>query len=156
MNIELTSFKDLVEALKGNLTGHSAVITVDGVEDAGQEELAEKLGNLFKCEQMHIGGKPDAAKLKADIAAKRKQTSIIVSGIMLRKIMAAAGIDPDVSVYVIPAPGNSRRGFWEGILSKPLELYLSQLSSDLDKKTVEYHHQFHPIIHADFLVEGEE
>jgi hypothetical protein len=64
-------------------------------------------------------------------------------------------VKPAVSLYVIPASTSDRREFFENILSRGLNEFLSALSRKDDKELVKYHHTFHPVIHADFLVEPE-
>jgi len=154
MDIELIEMKELMAELKGRLAAPGRVISVDGVSGAGQKAVAEKIAARFSCGIIEVDNTSDAAKLKTELAAKQKKGNVIVSGILMRKVMAGAGIKPDIAIYVVPSDKNSRRTFWEGILSKPLQAYLAELETDLDKKTVEYHWKFHPIINADYLVEG--
>jgi ABC-type uncharacterized transport system ATPase subunit len=154
MNMDMISIKDLKEELRERMARSARVIAVDGVSGAGQKELAGALAAQFKCQLIDLGENMDFSELKTAIEAKAAKASVIISGILMRKAMAEVQIQPDISVYVAPAKKNSRRSFWEGILSKPLQEYLSELNSDLDKKTVKYHWKFHPIINADYLVEG--
>jgi hypothetical protein len=154
MDMDMTSAKDLQSELRESIARSPRLICVDGVCGAGQKELAAALAVQFKCELIDLGESTDFAKLKSAIEAKRAESSVIVTGILLRKAMAEARIQPDISIYVVPSKKNTRRTFWEGILSKSLQEYLTELKSDLDRKTVEYHWKFHPIINADYLVEG--
>ncbi|MFA5100874.1 MAG: hypothetical protein WC547_08340 [Candidatus Omnitrophota bacterium] len=154
MDIEFIVMEDLIAELKGRLASFGMVISVDGVAGAGQKAIADKLAAQFSCEIIEVDNTSDAAKLKTEIASKQKKGTVIISGILMRKLMADAGIKPDIGIYVVPSEKNNRRTFWEGILSKPLPVYLAELKTDLDKKTVEYHWKFHPIINADYLVEG--
>jgi hypothetical protein len=154
MDIELIDLKDLRAGLKQSIARSARLICFDGVSGAGQKELAGALAAQLKCELIDLDESQDISKLKSAVKVKAANSSVIVSGILMRKAMSEAKIEPDFSIYVVPAKKNSRRAFWEGILSKPLQEYLSELDSDLDKKTVEYHWKFHPIINADYLVEG--
>jgi ABC-type uncharacterized transport system ATPase subunit len=154
MNMDMISIKDLKEELIESMARSARVIAFDGVSGAGQKELAAALAAQFKCELIDLGESTDFSKLKSAIEAKAAKASVIISGILMRKAMSEAKIEPDFSIYVVPPKKNTRRTFWEGILSKPLQEYLSELNNDLDKRTVEYHWKFHPIINADYLVEG--
>jgi hypothetical protein len=154
MNMEITQMSDLLIALRKRLVGGPHLVSVDGVSGAGQKGIADALTKTFGAEQIEIGQTVDSKKIAADGAAKIKKSNVIVQGPIVQKALKAAGLEPDIKIYVVPSAKNSRRVFWEGILSKPLPVYLAELSDDFDKKTVEYHWQFHPIIHADYLVEG--
>jgi hypothetical protein len=154
MNIEMTGIKDLQADLRESMARSVRLVCVDGVSGAGQRELAVALAAQFKCVLIDLGDSMDFTKLKSAIKEKSSKASVIVSGILMRKAMAEAQIQPDISIYVVPSKQNTRRTFWEGILSKPLHEYLAELNQDLDKKTVEYHWKYHPIINADYLVEG--
>jgi hypothetical protein len=154
MDMHLISVKDLIEELKFRCVKPGKLVSVDGVKGAGQKYLAEKLSAQFDCEMIEVDNTADVVKLKNEIVAKQKQGKVVAYGILMRKIMLDAGIKPDIEVYVVPSEKNPRRTFWEGILSKPLPVYLAELKTDLDKKTVEYHWKFHPVINADYLVEG--
>jgi ABC-type taurine transport system substrate-binding protein len=92
--------------------------------------------------------------VRADIQGALAKGSVIVDGVMMRTIIAAASVDVDVHVYVVPSQANKRRAFWEGILSKPLDAYLAELKDINDKQTVKYHWSTHPVVNADFIVEG--
>jgi hypothetical protein len=154
MDMEITDVKDIIVDLDRMSVKGPQLISVDGVNGAGQKELAVTLAERFKSEQVHLDGTAGPADQKIDIAAKLKKGSVVVEGIAVRKSLTEAGLEADVSIYVFPSRRNSRRAFWEGILAKPLQEHLASLDSGADKKTVEYHWQFHPIIHADYLVEG--
>jgi len=154
MNMELTGLEDLVAQLRKRLSGPGCLISIDGVAGAGQKTLADTVAGQFACQLIEVDNTTDAAKLRAAVAAGQKKGHVIIAGILMRRIWTAAGIQPDISIYVIPREDNSRRAFWEGILSKSMQEYLSELKADLDKKTVEYHWKYHPIINADYLVEG--
>ncbi|HNQ51465.1 MAG TPA: hypothetical protein PKL03_08530 [Candidatus Omnitrophota bacterium] len=156
MNMELTGMEDLFLQLKKRLSTPGRVISIDGVAQAGQKALADTLAGRFACQLIEVDHTADAQQLIAGAAAGRKKGHVIISGILMRRILAAAGLKPDIAIYVIPSEKNSRRAFWEGILSKPQQEYLAELKADLDKKTVEYHWKHHPIINADYLVEGDE
>jgi hypothetical protein len=154
MDMELIAVKDLMAKLKSRLGKPGQLLSVDGVSGSGQKAIAEKLAAQFSCELIEVDTTSDAAKLKTEIASKQEKGTVVIYGILMRKIIADAGINSDIAIYVVPSEKNSRRAFWEGILSKPLQVYLAELKQDLDKKTVEYHWKYHPIINADFLVEG--
>jgi hypothetical protein len=155
MNMELIDVKKLLAQLKGRLSGPGRSVSIDGVTGAGQEALADTLAAQCACDVIEVDTACDAAKLRIELAAKQKKRNVVVSGVLMRQILTAAGIKPDISIYVVPSAENNRRGFWEGILSKSLPEYLAELKTDLDKKTVEYHWKYHPIINADYLVEGD-
>jgi hypothetical protein len=154
MNLELTGMSELLAAMKDGLSDSPKLVTVDGVRGAGQKEVAAKIAAHFGCEVVDVDETADAAQFKTVIAAKCKKSPVVVAGILMRTLITAAGLTPDISIYVVPSPKSKQRSFWEGILSKPLEDYLAELTVPLDKKTVEYHWKYHPIINADFLVEG--
>lgn len=152
--MELTGREDLFLQLKKRLSTPGRVISIDGVAGAGKEALADKLAGRFACQMIDVDHTAAAEELKAGAAAGRKKGHVIISGILMLRVLAAAGLKPDIAIYVMPPEKNNRRAFREGILSGPQQEYLAELKADLDKKTVEYHWKHHPIINADYLVEG--
>lgn len=176
MEMHVIDLKSLVSQLKNASQNSKRIIGVDGVSGAGKTAVAKELSSqlnypvidavsfIAKKETKDFKSRIDLIKLKHEVSEKLKQGNVIFESILLLDIMKAIGLKPVISVYTIPSSQNPKRGFWEGILNKPLNQYLEELTADekkhhraniwLDKETVKYHWAFHPIIHADFLVEG--
>jgi hypothetical protein len=62
-----------------------------------------------------------------------------------------------VSIYVIPAKSSPGRALFEAIIGSDYNELMDSLTRakrEADKKTVDYHYTFHPVLDADFIVEG--
>lgn len=153
MDIEITGYNELVGALKP-VAADAGIIAVD-VSGAGQSTIPGKLAGTLGCRRETLIGAESGARLKAMFKEPAGRGALIVEGVRLLELLRAAGVAPDVYVYVIPSRDNPRRKFWEAILSRPLAEYCEALPEARDREIVKYHHRYHPILNANFLVEGD-
>jgi hypothetical protein len=155
MRLEFIDKATLIDKLRENQGASHRLIVLDGVLGAGQEAIADALGDELGTQIRHIDPGESPAAVAEDVRRMRETGDVAISGVMMLHTLRESGLEADVHVYLAPARANPRRQYWEGILSKPLNAYLAELDDDLDRRTVQYHWQTHPVINADYLVEAE-
>jgi hypothetical protein len=149
MNIHLTEYRDLVKSLR-ELKG--GIIAVDGICDEGRTALAAALSRTFAFAVVSTG-----PALKDAVEKAVKKSPVIVEGMVLLEALKKAGVQAAVNIYCIPAPDSARRHLFDGIVSKDYKEVMAELEyRQQDRHIVDYHYTFHPIIHADFLIQGQE
>ena len=148
MDIRITAYKDLTDRVRELRNG---IIAIDGVCEEGRRALAGALSLKFGFPVVIAG---PAMKAAADNASKK--CPVIVEGVVLLEALKKAGLRSAVNIYVIPAADSPSRFLFDGIVSRGYDEVMEELKNRPDDRhTVDYHYTFHPIIHADFLIQGQ-
>jgi hypothetical protein len=148
MNIHCTSYKDLIVSLKDLMVG---IIAVDGVCVDGRKALAAALSAARSFPVVSSG-----PAMKEAVEKAVKKGPVIVEGVVLLEALKKTGLRAALNIYVIPGSDSPARGLFDGIVSRDYDELMNELEHrPADRHTVDYHYTFHPIIHADFLLQGQ-
>jgi hypothetical protein len=153
MEFQITKAHDVIKQLDRFLKKSGMVISIDGVCPVGRMAVTEEVCSGLRYHAVSAAEFPDTGKLKAKIEEARRTGGVVIEGAQLRRKCSDMSVRSDVSIYVIPSVRSDRRKLFEDILSRGLNECIAELASREDKDIVKYHHTFHPVINADFLVE---